>query len=100
MSKVALLLFSSQTGAAPPDPPGAPQDVNFFTYSGTKKGLTWTDLPADEDASHDVSIDSGSTVAGIIAPGLTSWASGITDQTVLRVRHNRQGQVSAWVGIV
>lgn len=99
MSKIASLLFSSQVGAAPPTPPGEPQDVEFFTYSGTKKGLTWTDLPADVDASHDVSIDSGATVADIIGPGLTSWASGITDQTLLRVRHNRNGLVSAFVGI-
>jgi len=99
--KIGLLLFGSESvTASPPPPPGAPQEVICFTYSGTKKGLEWTDAPGDEDASHDVSVDSGASVLGTRPPGSTTWASGGTTCLGLAVRHNRSGNVSAWVGFL
>jgi hypothetical protein len=100
-------MLGAAAGAAevdPGDPPsGPPTDVSTYNSGDEENpetGIQWTNGDATANTqigqSTSASVDPTSVYASV-APGVTSYETGIASSNYWYARHAKNGQFSAWV---
>lgn len=102
MGLVAATLSDGEPASTPTPPEGDPTNTAAFFYGGSLVGLQWTN--GDTQAYTEIGLSGSlavepSAATDVVAPGVTSYETGVTTETQWWVRHQRSGLFGSWVSV-